>query len=662
VAAFQMGPLQRNALTRRTTPNKPPPLGPSGSKQRDHLGMAGGRARVEPWQHMPNTSVHRRDLVRALAVVLAVVALIATSSAFNWVTPASAATRNDPKKAVVVSGPVHGLTSRYKGYAKAIADAAEAQGMDVKRVFHPYASKSRVKRMAQGADLFVYVGHGNGWPSSYGPFQEDTKNGLGLDPDDPKKRGPNTVVYKGANWLRANIELAPNAVVILSHLSYASGNASSGMAIPSRSVAVQRVDNFANGFLSIGAQVVWALGWQPGADIVKALHQENATMDAVFMTRYRSNVSPLNGWIGQNPGYFASERIPGATVHIDPHSQYGYLRGITGNLEFTTTQWRDAEALPPDTTPPSISDVRASQAAVTLATADSELPVFTPNGDGISDSIKIRHNLSENAFVELRIKHDGNIILQRSTWSLKGDGSIAWNGRRDDGEFVGEGMFKIILTPTDRAGNKGEPADVKVRVLNSMRKPTVNPQLFHPDDADDLGQTSALKAKLSRPATASWLIRNSKGEMVRRAIDAVDYEPGDVRFVWDGKNDEGAYVPEGRYTARIKVNRPLGTYAHEVTLFVMPFKMRSPTWKLKRGQVVSLTFDTAEPMKGKPVITAKQPGISKYALKVTKLSPTKFKAKLATRKGGKAGELRIRINGLDQSGGNQWQLFTLRVR
>jgi hypothetical protein len=183
-----------------------------------------------------------------------------------------------------------------------------------------------------------------------------------------------------------------------------------------------------------------------------------------------------------------------------------------------------------------------------------------------------------------------------------------------------------------------------------------------PDDGDDLAQTTALKAKLSRPATASWLIRNAKGKMVRRAIDGVDYEPGDVRFVWDGKDDEGAYVPEGRYTARIKVKRPLGTYAHDVTLFVMPFKMRSPTWKLNRGQVVNLTFDTAEPMKGKPVVTAKQPGISKYALKVTKLSPTKFKAKLATRKGGKVGQLRIRISGLDQSGGNQWQLFTLRVR
>ncbi len=37
--------------------------------------------------------------------------------------------------------------------------------MEVVRIFHPNAPAYRVKNLAQGADLFVYVGHGNGWPS-----------------------------------------------------------------------------------------------------------------------------------------------------------------------------------------------------------------------------------------------------------------------------------------------------------------------------------------------------------------------------------------------------------------------------------------------------------------------------------------------------------------
>jgi flagellar hook assembly protein FlgD len=610
--------------------------------------------------------LHRREGLRLLAVVLAVIALILTSSALNWVTDASAADEAPPpKKAVIVAGPVHSLTDRYREYARAIADAAAAEGMDVIRIFHPNATKARVKKHANGADLFVYVGHGNGWPSPYGPFQEDTKNGLGLDFDDPEQRASYNVLYKGANWLRANIELAPNAVVILSHLSYASGNASSGMPIPTRPVAVERIDNFANGFLAIGARVVWALGWQPGADVVRALHEEDATMDAVFMTRYRSDVNPLNGWIGHDPGYYESVRVPGATIHIDPDPGYGYLRGITGDLDFTTTEWRDAAARPPDLEPPVISGVSASQAPVTLAASESGEPVFTPNGDGLSDSIAISHRLSENAFVEMLVKKDGNVVRQTSTWALAGPGTLSWDGQRDDGNLVGEGPFKVILTPTDRAGNQGEPAEVRVRVLNSMRNPTVNPPLFHPADGDDLAATGAIKARITRDATVSLLIRSANGDVVRRGLDEVAMAPGNARFVWDGTDDAGAMVPEGRYDARIRVTRPQGSYAHEVTLRVMPFQLWTKRWSVQRGDKVILKVYSAEPLKGKPTVIANQPGITKYkvpAWKVTRLDETTFKVVLKTKAAGKPGEMKVRVLGTDIADGTQAKVFSLTLR
>jgi flagellar hook assembly protein FlgD len=653
-------------------------LGPSGRRGDDHFGMALESAYAEPWRCMskpqrpaapspgPHGVAYRREVTRLLAVILAVIALILTSSALNWVTEARAADEaSAPRKAVVVSGPVHSLTDRYKDYARAIADAAAAQGMQVTRIFHPNATKARVKKYANGAHLFVYVGHGNGWPSPYGPFQENTKNGLGLNPDDPALRTTYNVDYKGANWLRANIELAPNAVVILSHLSYASGNASSGMPIPSRSVAVERVDNFANGFLSIGARVVWALGWQPGADVVDALHREDATMNALFMTRYRSGVNPLNGWIGHDPGYYPSVRIPGATIHIDPDPSYGFLRGITGDLAFTTTEWRDPTARPVDLEPPVISGVSASQAAVTLATVGSGEPVFTPNGDGLSDTIAISHRLSENAFVEMQVKKDGKLVRRSSNWALAGAGSLTWDGRRDDGNLVGEGQFKIILTPTDRAGNVGQPAEVNVRVLNSMRNPSARPTLFYPSDGDELAATTALKARITRDATVSLTLRDARGDVVRRGIDEAALSPGPARFVWDGTDDAGAMVPEGRYTARIRVTRPQGSYAHDVTLQLMPFQLRTKTWSVQRGDTITLTLLSAEPLKGKPVVVANQPGIKKYQVprwKITRLSETSYKVVLKTRAAGKPGEMKVRVVGTDIADGTQSKVFTLKLR
>lgn len=610
----------------------------------------------------PAASARRRDVLRLLVVVLAVIALILTSSALNWVTEARAA--DGPKTAVVVSGPVHNLTERYKDYARDIADAAEAEGMVVRRIFHPRATGYRVKKHANGADLFVYVGHGNGWPSPFPPFQEQTKNGLGLNPGDIDKATTSNVRYKGADWLRANIEFAPNAVVILSHLSYASGNASSGMPIPTREVAVERVDNFANGFLGSGARVVWALGWQPGADVVRALHREDATMDAVFMTRYRSDVNPLNGWIGDDPGYYPSVRVPGATVHIDPDPTYGYLRGVTGDLEFTTTEWRDAAAVPDDTEPPVISEVSAAQAPATLATAGSQVPVFTPNGDGISDDIGVSYKLSENAFIEMRVKKDGNVVRRTTTWSLKGRGSLVWDGRRDDGKYVGEGRFRIVLVPTDRAGNTGELGDTSVKVLSSLKEPTADPSLFHPSDGDDLAASTTLGARITREASVGVIIRNRRGDVVRQVADEAR-APGQYEFVWDGTDDDGSLAPNGRYTARVRVTRPQGTYAHEVRVHVMPFKVWTKKWKLRRGEKVTLTVTSAEPLTGKPTVVVNQKGIKKYTIrkwKIRKVSDTRYKVPIRTRDKGKAGPMRVRIEGIDTGGGSQVKVATLKLR
>ena len=73
-----------------------------------------------------------------------------------------------------------------------------------------------------------------------------TKDGFGLNATAGNGDGNNK--YYGEPYV-ATLDLAPNAIVLLHHLCYASGNSEPGHAAPSLTDAKQRVDNYGAGFL-----------------------------------------------------------------------------------------------------------------------------------------------------------------------------------------------------------------------------------------------------------------------------------------------------------------------------------------------------------------------------------------------------------------------------
>jgi hypothetical protein len=321
----------------------------------------------------------------SVSVILALLAIAAAPLARD-AAPAQAS--SGAPKAVVIVGPTGSSTAHFLDVGKRIADQAQAAGMDVRRVFHPRATAERVLANIQGAKLVVYLGHGNGWPSPYAPFQEKTKNGFGLNAVEGGSASKHT--YYGANWIRSNVNLAKHAVVMLVGACYSSGNGETSMPIPSEDVARQRVDNYAAGFLYAGASAVYAFGWQQKLDIPRELMSSDRTFDEIFMVR--SNGSP-SGFVGWRDRYHASQRTTGAQNHLDPHSTQGYYRAVSGYLGVRASQWRGGNgetAIAPvpsaDTTPPTVPGSFS-------ATAGSGLSVnlsWEPSTDDRSGTIRYR--------------------------------------------------------------------------------------------------------------------------------------------------------------------------------------------------------------------------------------------------------------------------------
>src|SRR5262245_13282641 len=253
----------------------------------------------------------RRAVVRGVVLIALLLAAVMAIAAAGLTAPTRGASRASdrparakrasvdaptPKKLVLVVGPVGSATADFKRWGNRIAAAAESHGMQVVKIYTPCATWSRVTAEANGADLFVYLGHGSGFPR---PGEEGgdvhqydlerNRNGLGLNPTCGTDNSTNS--YYGSNLVREQIRFAQNAIVLLNHLCYSAGNGEEWQTIPRRPIAVQRVDNFAAGFLAAGARTVFAWRLQPGENLVDALYTGHGTMDDIFRTSFGSNTN-----------------------------------------------------------------------------------------------------------------------------------------------------------------------------------------------------------------------------------------------------------------------------------------------------------------------------------------------------------------------------------
>lgn len=239
-------------------------------------------------------------------------------------------TRAASLKVVVVVGPVGSKTTEYRSSGKYYASLARSYGATVTEIYSPYATWSRVKSALQGANLLIYLGHGNGYPSPYGTFQRYTKDGLGLNAT--SGNGNSNTKYYGEYYIDRDIQMAKNAVVILNRLCYASGNSEWGSANPTKSTAIKRVDNYGAGFLRAGAKAVFAEAIDSASYQIRALFKSNMNMNNILMTHPSATDT--------RDFYFTSSRTSWARAHMDPPRAGKYWRSVIGSLALTATQWR----------------------------------------------------------------------------------------------------------------------------------------------------------------------------------------------------------------------------------------------------------------------------------------------------------------------------------
>jgi len=265
------------------------------------------------------------------AIHLVLLSFLTVALAFGgFIASPTHATAASQVKVVIVVGPVEGSTGKYIEHAKQYAAQARAYGAAVTEIYSPRATWTKVKAAAVGANIFIYLGHGNGYPSPYGAFSSLRKNGLGLNGS--YNAGNSNVKYWGQYYMRTGLDLARNAVVLLNPLCYASGNSEPGRALPSKSVAMQRADGYGTGFLRTGARAMFATGNGSLTSVIADLLTTDKSVGQMFQDDW--------AFTGTGDFQFKSAKTTWSTVWMDPQSAGKYYHAVSGNLNLTASQVR----------------------------------------------------------------------------------------------------------------------------------------------------------------------------------------------------------------------------------------------------------------------------------------------------------------------------------
>ena len=760
----------------------------------------------------------RRVPLVIVAAALAALVAIAPPSAH----PAQAASG---VKVVLIVGATHEATAGYRSDANVLYAEALKYTSNVVRVYSPSATAAKVKAAVAGASVVVYLGHGNGWPS---PYTYDpnytTKDGFGLNADlnGDGKLSDYENKYYGEPWIRDNLRPAPNAVMLLFHLCYASGNSEPGNPDPTLSVAKQRVDNYGAAFLRAGFKAVVAIGHSNDPYYMGALFNTRQTIDDYFRNAPDANDSVTA---------YSSSRTTGATFEMDPERPGGYWRSVVGRMSLRTQDvtgatyadtsadpasmvvpgnaspaadaapvfgtvadavagtnpvatlgtdvkvrvdtkesatsaadgspvyaihtdtvqgWMTGSSLiPRDSAAPRVWDVDAGAGtfspngdgtqdtlpisirlsetadwtlrvrdgawqtlatftgssdtatgtwapaagsvpdgtyhwtvdatdawgngpgqdegdltvdttapALSLADADGPVPQFTPNGDGVSDTIAFAAGSSEPGTVSAVVLDAGSQVVDHLSAGIAGSTTIAWNGKADDGSWAPDGSYTLSVRAVDRAGNRSDAQLRSVDAFGALGFVASSKAVFFPQDGDTVATTTVLTYRLRTPATVDWTIRNAAGAVVRTIQTAATQAAGTGTFTWNGRDDDGAFVARGTYRSVVSATDGTFTSTQAVAVVADAFRISATDATPARGQRITVTAVTAEALDTTPSLRVYQSGIRDWGVTMTRVDSRTWKATI-TLKVSSAGTVRLKVTAKDGAGASQFSNLVL---
>jgi outer membrane protein OmpA-like peptidoglycan-associated protein/flagellar hook assembly protein FlgD len=211
----------------------------------------------------------------------------------------------------------------------------------------------------------------------------------------------------------------------------------------------------------------------------------------------------------------------------------------------------------------------------------SMIPAFSPNRDGILDTLSFRleadkaDQISQSRFVVINEAGEIKRNLIPSSKSFPQD--LLFDGKDQNSRFLPEGNYYGVFSAIYNNGNK--PIVTSTAVQLDLTPPHAvlsrDFRIFSPDgdgkrDEISINQTTSIEGLWNGS------IKNSAGI----SIKSYQWEERAIAFVWDGKNDAGQIVPDGEYLYSVQSTDLAGiSGSYQTTNFVVDNKPTPVTVK-----------------------------------------------------------------------------------
>lgn len=215
-----------------------------------------------------------------------------------------------------------------------------------------------------------------------------------------------------------------------------------------------------------------------------------------------------------------------------------------------------------------------------------EYAVFSPNGDGVRDTIGVRASGSRELRWTVTLENESgatvyeqiyeNATPRQREFDPAPPIDFRWDGRTgspdEPGDVAGEGLYTVVLAGTDRAGNSAE-ARLEGAIRLSLTEAALslevedgNP-IFSPNDDGRRDDIYILLQASNADTIAEWTIEVLNASRVIRTESGTGAPPN--RWLFDGRRADGSLLPDGEIALVFSAELDNGSVARSDSLTVV---------------------------------------------------------------------------------------------